>query len=221
MILRSALLAVFVSTLTAQTPRQPAIDNEYVHAFDAIEKPHVKGKPHEHKMDRVMIYLEPFDQQITSGAKVENHSWKAGDVVYSPATGMHVSENVSDKTGRILEIEIKPVAGARPVDPGPLDPVKVDPKRYKVEFENDRVRILRVTYGPHEKGVLHEHLRDRVTVPLTPSNMQITTPDGKMTVSSGPAGVAAWAGQARHQEYNASDREFVIIVVELKNRKPA
>jgi hypothetical protein len=219
MIRISAVLAVFVSALSAQAPRPPVVDNDYVRVIDAIEKPHAKGKPHEHKVDRVMIYLDPFDQQITAGTKVENHSWKAGEVVYTPASSTHVSENVSDKTGRIMEIELKPVTGAKPVDPGPLDPVKVDPKRYKVLFENDRVRILRATYGPHDKGVLHEHTRDRVTVLLTPSNMQVTTPDGKMTVLSGPAGKAAWAGLARHVEYNAADSEFVVVVVEIKNRK--
>src|ERR1700735_4725058 len=34
------------------------------------------------------------------------------------------------------------------------DPVKVDPKHYKVEFENAQVRILRIHYGPHEKSVM-------------------------------------------------------------------
>ena len=33
-----------------------------------------------------------------------------------------------------------------------LDPVAVDTKHYKVEFENEHVRVLRVHYGPHEKG---------------------------------------------------------------------
>ena len=33
------------------------------------------------------------------------------------------------------------------------DATKVDPKHYKVEFENDEVRVLRITYGPGEKSV--------------------------------------------------------------------
>jgi len=37
--------------------------------------------------------------------------------------------------------------------PASADPVKVDPKHYKVEMENDRVRVLRITYGPQEKSV--------------------------------------------------------------------
>ena len=37
------------------------------------------------------------------------------------------------------------------------DPVAVDPDHYKVVFENDQVRVLRITYGPQEESVMHEH----------------------------------------------------------------
>lgn len=52
------------------------------------------------------------------------------------------------------------------------DPVKVDPKHYKVQFENDRVRVLRITYGPHEKSVMHDHPGGRRchTEPVSRSN---------------------------------------------------
>jgi hypothetical protein len=32
------------------------------------------------------------------------------------------------------------------------DPVKVDSKHYTVEVENEKVRVLRIKYGPHEKS---------------------------------------------------------------------
>jgi hypothetical protein len=35
------------------------------------------------------------------------------------------------------------------------DPVKVDAKHYTVEVENDKVRVLRIRYGPREKSVMH------------------------------------------------------------------
>ena len=41
--------------------------------------------------------------------------------------------------------------------PASEDSVKVDPKHYKVEFQNDRVRVLRIKYGPKEKSVMHSH----------------------------------------------------------------
>jgi len=41
--------------------------------------------------------------------------------------------------------------------PNADDPVKVDPKHYKVEFENDRVRVVRIKYRPGEKSVMHSN----------------------------------------------------------------
>jgi len=37
------------------------------------------------------------------------------------------------------------------------DPVKLDAKHYKVELENDRVRVVRIRYAGHEKSVMHGH----------------------------------------------------------------
>ncbi len=45
----------------------------------------------------------------------------------------------------------------RMAQPAADDPVKVDSKHYKIEFENDRVRVVRIKYGPGEKSVMHSH----------------------------------------------------------------
>src|SRR5712664_2278595 len=58
------------------------------------------------------------------------------------------------------------------------DPVKVDPKQYKVDLENYRVRVLRVTYGPREKSVMHSHPHG-IAVFLTDQHSRFTLPDGK------------------------------------------
>ena len=67
------------------------------------------------------------------------------------------------------------------------DPVKVDPKHYKVESENAQVRILRIHYGPHEKSVMHSH-PNSVVVYLSDGTIKMTTPDGKSTDSTGKVG---------------------------------
>ena len=74
-------------------------------------------------------------------------------------------------------------AAPRP-QPAVQDPVKVDPKRYKVELEleNDRVRVLRITDGPREKSVMHSH-PDGIAVFLTrDSHFRMANP--KRTASS-------------------------------------
>ena len=49
------------------------------------------------------------------------------------------------------------MATARVPQPTADDPVKVDPKHYTVEFENDRVRVVHIKYKPGEKSVMHSH----------------------------------------------------------------
>src|SRR6202051_2588493 len=58
------------------------------------------------------------------------------------------------------------------------DATKVDPKHYKVEFENDQVRVLRISYGPHEKSVMHSHPAT-VAVFLSDGQIKMTLPGGK------------------------------------------
>ncbi len=65
------------------------------------------------------------------------------------------------------------------------DPVKVDPRHYRVEFENEQVRVLRVVYGPGEKSPMHEH-RPYTAIFLTDGGpFRFTLPDG--TVQPGDA----------------------------------
>ena len=99
------------------------------------------------------------------------------------------------------------------------DPVKVDPKHYKVQFENDRVRVLRISYGPHEKSVMHEHPAG-VAVYITDINVKFTLPDGKTEELHGKAGETSWAAAGKHLPENLSDKPFEGILVELK-AKPA
>jgi quercetin dioxygenase-like cupin family protein len=95
------------------------------------------------------------------------------------------------------------------------DPVKVDSKHYKVEFENEAVRVLRITYGPHEKSVMHEHPAS-MAVFLTDGNAQFTLPDGKVQPAPFKAGTTQWDGAGKHLPENLGDKPFELVLVELK-----
>ncbi len=95
------------------------------------------------------------------------------------------------------------------------DPVKVDSKHYKVEFENDQVRVLRVVYGPHEKSVMHEH-PDSIDIFLTDLYVKFTLPDGKTEEMRAKAGETRWAPGGKHLPENLSDQPLEVILVELK-----
>jgi quercetin dioxygenase-like cupin family protein len=100
------------------------------------------------------------------------------------------------------------------------DPVKVDAKHYKVEFENDQVRVLRITYGPHEKSVMHAHPAS-VAVFLSDGSVKFTLPDGKTISSDVKAGMAQWEAGGKHLPENVGDKPFELILVELKGKHAA
>src|SRR5258708_34690995 len=90
-------------------PGAPLFENDEVKVVRALEKAHVKGKAHEHKVNRVMVYLQSGKQRFEyqDGRKPETFDWKAGQVVWSPASGMHAPEVVGDDPFNIAEVELK------------------------------------------------------------------------------------------------------------------
>ena len=98
---------------------------------------------------------------------------------------------------------------------GKADPVKVDARHYKVEFENESVRVLRITYAPGEKSVMHYH-PNAVAVYLTDGKTRMTTPDGKSQEMPAKAGAAAWTPAGSHLPQNTGDKRLELILVELK-----
>jgi oxalate decarboxylase/phosphoglucose isomerase-like protein (cupin superfamily) len=95
------------------------------------------------------------------------------------------------------------------------DPVKVDPKHYKVEFENESVRVLRITYGPGEKSVMHYH-PNAVAVYLSDGMTRMTTPDGKSQDTPAKTGGVSWTPAGGHLPQNIGDKPFSVLLTELK-----
>ena len=155
-----------------------------------------------HATNRVLIYLDDGVMTRKEGERSAKLEFRRGDVRWRPASGAYIAENISDHPIRILEIDLKgPPAGPAPASA--LDPVAVDPQHYKVELENEYVRVLRVHYGAHEKGQTHEHFLNRVVVYLNDQ------PGAK-------ADDVRVAGASKHAEENASDQPADRIAVELK-----
>lgn len=99
------------------------------------------------------------------------------------------------------------------------DPTKVDSKHYKVEFENSRVRILRVHYGPHEKSVMHSH-PDAVAIFQQDGRVKMTFANGKTEERDMKAGQTLFTPAIRHLPENMTDNDMEVILVELKRPKP-
>ena len=95
------------------------------------------------------------------------------------------------------------------------DPVHVDSKHYKIEAENDRVRVLRARYGPREKSVMHGH-PPLVAVFLTSNKGRFTFPDGRTEERGWKAGESMVMAAENHLPENLSDDPLEVLLIELK-----
>jgi hypothetical protein len=202
-------LALLVTTgLAAQNRPAPAtitprLDTAQARVIVATLQPRTPSiASNGHATNRVLIYLDDGVMTRKEGEESARIEFRRGDVRWRPASGAYVAENISDHPIRILEIDLKgPPAGPTPVSK--LDPVTVDGGHYKVEFENEQVRVLRVHYGPREKGQMHEHILNRVVLYL---NDQTAAKADEVRMS----------GAVTHTEENAADQPADRIAVELK-----
>ena len=104
-----------------------------------------------------------------------------------------------------------------------LDPLKVAPQAYKLEFENEWVRVMRVKYGPHEKIPEHYHTeRPSAYVYLTDAGpvvfKHVDLPYGDVTRAAVKAGTFRLfrAVKEDHAVENTSDTTSIFLRIEFK-----
>ena len=205
----ATVVTLFMAALLhAQNAPAPAtiaqrLDTPQVRVYVATLQPHTPSISRTgHATNRVLIYMDDGAMTVKEESGTTSLAFKRGDVRWRPAGGPYTAENTSDHPIRILEIDLKgPPAGPAPVTK--LDPAAVDPRHYKVDFENEFVRVLRVHFGPGEKGATHEHILNRVVFYVNDQ------PNAK-------ADDVRMSGAATHAEANDSGAAADRIAVELK-----
>lgn len=99
------------------------------------------------------------------------------------------------------------------------DAVKVDPSHYKVVFENASVRVLRISYPPGSKSVMHQH-PDAIVIPLVDSKVRFTMPDGTSQDVDMARDSAQYSAAQTHNPMNAGKAAIDGLLVELKGAAP-
>jgi hypothetical protein len=90
----------------------------------------------------------------------------------------------------------------------------------KVEFENDQIRVVRGSLGPHQKTPVHGH-PSRLGVTLTRNDIRTSLPDGTSRNSVRGAHECFWSEPVTHQVENLSDAPLQNIEIELKHASGA
>ncbi len=96
------------------------------------------------------------------------------------------------------------------------DAVIADPAHYTVEFENDKIRVVRVKYGPGEKSVMHSHAA-HASVILSDTTWRMTQPDGSSADAPVKTGDTSWADAGEHSPENLGEGPGEVILVEIKD----
>jgi quercetin dioxygenase-like cupin family protein len=100
------------------------------------------------------------------------------------------------------------------------DPTKVESKHYKLDFENERVQVVTVHYGPHEKSALHDH-PGGVVVSLTEAHLRFTDESGKVREVYSKPGEARWYPPFKHRVENLGDTSYEAVYVGVKAKTSA
>ena len=95
-----------------------------------------------------------------------------------------------------------------------LDPVVTDPDKYRVIYENDRVRVLEYTDEPGARTTPHAH-PDSVMYTLSSFRRRLISEQGERDVEL-QSGTVSWLPAQQHAGENIGDTATHVLFVELK-----
>jgi len=100
------------------------------------------------------------------------------------------------------------------------DALEADPKHYKLDFENDRMRVLHLTLKADEVAPVHDD-RDALFVCLAVGSdkachLRLTRPGGRGLDIHMQAGESRWIYADTRSEKNLSTQPLEMLVIEPK-----
>ena len=95
------------------------------------------------------------------------------------------------------------------------DPLTVAPKMYKLRTENERIRVMEVTFAPGTKIEQHSH-PDHMVYALTGGTLKIHKGDGTSMDADLKTSDVLWFPGETHWAENTGQTTVRLLVVELK-----
>jgi hypothetical protein len=199
-------------------PPTTPIDNAVVRVQLSAGAPGEVTKPHVHLTNRVMIYFQPGTNTIRyPDGKVSPEHFKAGEVQWNNAMGTHTATITATGPVDIAHVELKSPSGMVPaIKYAARDPRAVDPAHFKVEIDNNQVRVLRLRLGRGEKTHVYEERLERLLVPLTEARLKTTGADGTVKTVQYRPGEVQWQIPGTQSDENTGDAAYEAILVEFK-----
>ena len=97
-----------------------------------------------------------------------------------------------------------------------LDPVVLDPDKFKVRLENAHVRVLEARVAPGQGHGMHSHPKHLICT-LSPYKVRDTFTDGSTKNMERDAGEILWGDEITHATENVGETPVHTLIIELKN----
>lgn len=94
-------------------------------------------------------------------------------------------------------------------------PTETDPDKYKIVFENERVRVFDYKDKPGERTKMHHH-QAFVLHALSPFKRKLTFDNGKSVIREFAGGETIWSDEQNHIGENIGATNTHVLIVELK-----
>lgn len=165
----------------------------------------------------LLFCVDPFVAKLRlRNGEIVSASFTADDARWYDSSIIRVA-NLGDSEGRFLIIEIKKPAPTSKGDAPADDGTKVAPDVYKLIFENERVRVIRVGVKPGGQTPMHSHPGSAFRYSMTDTKAKLTMPDGTTREVENKAGFARWTELAtRHAHESLSAIPGRTILIEIK-----
>ena len=95
------------------------------------------------------------------------------------------------------------------------DPLHTDGDKYKVRFENDRVRVLEYSDKPGDRTHQHRH-PPFVLFAVASFKRKLVLPDGKELIREFKTGDVMWSDAQTHIGVNVGETPTQVIMIEMK-----
>jgi uncharacterized RmlC-like cupin family protein len=186
--------------------------NEYVAVLQVTLKPGEKLPTHD-TGDRLIYSLSDYTLLYHWNDRTSTEHRKAGDIHYHPS-GPHAEENGGKTTASFLIAErtAKPLPKTEVVG---FDMAKASPFNTRVIFDREMAKVFEVVLPPGDAVSMHLGLH-RVVYALTPFELTVTTPDGKIVRERGKKGSLSWHDAGLHAVENKTGSVIKFLVFAFK-----
>jgi quercetin dioxygenase-like cupin family protein len=200
------------------TPATVPFDNKLARVQLSAAAPGELTPPHVHLTNRVMIYFNEGTNRITyQNGAVKPEVFRAGDVQWNNAMGTHTAEIIAAGPVNIAHIELKSPPDMVPtVIYSALDPVRLDPAHYRIEIDNNQVRVLRLRLKRGGRTPLHEEPFEQLLVPLTAARLKVVGPEGKAKTVAYKQAELQWLSPGKETDENVGGGPYEALIVEFK-----